>query len=179
MNRSKIPRIAFETIPIAAIPPAALKEIVIAKKIPRRRSHTADAVVSKPKTVKVLVVDDEEAIATSLAQLLDLNGYQCFAAHNSQDALAAAESFTPDVVLCDVIMKGVNGIDTCIRIKKALPACRILLLSGQVPVAHSLMQDAAKSGYNFELLSKPVEPRALVAKIENLFTGAHSAVRAN
>jgi hypothetical protein len=55
-----------------------------------------------------------------------------------------------------------------------LPKCRILLLSGHVPTAHTLMQDAAKRGYNFELVSKPVHPEDLVAKIEALFGGAYS-----
>jgi DNA-binding NtrC family response regulator len=177
MSRNQKTQTRFETIPIETIPPAALQEIKVGQKA-KRRKHIADPLVPKLKTVRVLVVDDNEEIAHSLMELLDLNGYQCFAAYNAQDAIAAAESFTPDVVLSDVIMAGDNGIDACMRIKRELPACRVLLYSGQISVAHSLLQDAAKSGYSFELISKPVDPQALVAKIELLFTGPHAAIPA-
>jgi hypothetical protein len=65
------------------------------------------------------------------------------------------------------------------QIQRALPSCRILLYSAEVPVAHSLLADAISAGYNFELLAKPLEPSALVSKIETLFTGHHSAARAS
>jgi len=177
MSNGKITRTVFEIIPIESIPLHAVKGSKFGKRASRRRISTQP--VPKRKRLKVLVVDDNEAIAVSLAKLLHRNGYQSFGANNSDDAIAAAETFAPYLVLSDVMMPGVNGVDTCMRIKNELPACRILLLSGEVSVAESLMQDSRRAGYNFELLSKPVEPRDLVAKIKTFFTGPHTPLGRN
>ena len=126
------------------------------------------------KKVRVLVVDDEPNVAETSAKVLDVFGYECYAAYSPADALACAESFSPDVVLSDVMMPGMNGVELCMQIKRLLPASRVLLFSGQVSLAHSLMEDANKQGYNFELLAKPLRPEDLAAKIGNLFGGAYS-----
>jgi response regulator RpfG family c-di-GMP phosphodiesterase len=171
------PSVHHETIPLSEIPKAVLAEATVigirnGLHSARKRSQKQRPVPEKK--IKVMIVDDETSIAETSARLLGMFGYECYAVYNATDALACAESFTPDVVLSDVIMEGMNGVDLCQEIKHMLPDCRILLLSGHVPTAHTLMQDAAKRGYNFELVAKPVRPKDLVAKIENLFGGAYS-----
>lgn len=161
-----------EKIPVKKVPSSALVDLLVISNKASNRKRPRPG--HQPAKIKVLVVDDYEVIAQTLAEILGRHGYECFAVYNGESAIAAAESFTPDVVLSDVVMPGMNGVDACVRIKKSLPDCRILLFSNHVPVAHSLMEEASKAGHNFELLSKPVEPRELVAKIENLFAGAHS-----
>src|SRR3954465_116100 len=167
-KKAKPLKIAVQTIPIAGAPSSALSDLTVSRK----------AAIKKPvggwPRVKVLVVDDQQMIAQTLVEILGRHGYECLAAYNGESAIAAAASFTPDVVLSDVVMPGMNGIEACVRIKKCLPDCRILLFSSQVPVAHSLMQESTRAGHRFELLAKPLEPRELVAKIEALFAGAHS-----
>jgi DNA-binding response OmpR family regulator len=161
---------AIQVIPIAEVPNSALTDLTVSKKAMIKKP----AAVHRSPRVKVLVVDDQQMIAQTLAEILGRNGYECFAVSNGEAAIAAAESFTPNVVLSDVVMPGMNGVEACVRIKKHLPDCRILLFSSHVPVAHSLMQEATRAGHSFELLAKPVEPRELVAKIEALVAGAHS-----
>ena len=161
-----------EKIPVNKIPPGALADLTIisGKAITGKRPGAG-----RPSAkIKVLVVDDYEVIAQTLAEILGRHGYECFAVYSGESAIAAAESFSPNVILSDVVMPGMNGIDACARIQKSLPDCRILLFSNQIPVAHALMEETRKAGYGFELLVKPVEPRELVAKIEALFAGAHS-----
>lgn len=174
------PAIEYEIIPIAEIPDALREAAIISSKktahAPRKRSKQTPAAEKK---VKVLVVDDDSAIANSTARVLDLFGYECYAVYNPVDAIAAAESFRPDVVISDVIMKGMNGVELCREIRHILPQCRILLISGQVPTAHSLMQDSSRRGYNFELVAKPVRPEELVAKIGTLFGGAYAPTNIN
>jgi response regulator RpfG family c-di-GMP phosphodiesterase len=165
---AKTPAVQHETIPISQIPEAVLVKATFSPKprVARKRQ------VPRAEKIKVMIVDDDVRIAETSARLLGLFGYECYAVYNVADALACAESFTPDVVLSDVIMDGMNGVELCQEIKHLLPECRILLLSGHVPTAHSLMEDSNKRGFNFELLAKPLRPQELVSKIESLFGGA-------
>ena len=159
----------FEIVPLEKVPPSAMADLKVVgpTKSPRRPKAT-----TQEKKMRVLVVDDEPMVADTSAKVLDVFGYECYAAYNPADALACAESFGPDVVLSDVMMPGMNGVELCMEIKRLLPSSRILLFSGQVSLAHSLMEDANKRGYNFELLAKPVRPEDLAAKIGTLFGGA-------
>jgi DNA-binding response OmpR family regulator len=165
---AKTRAVQHETIPLSEIPQAVLVKAVVSPK-PRKQQ-----VPPAEKKIKVMIVDDDRSIAHAFSRLLDAFGYECYAVYNPADALACAESFTPDVVLSDVIMQGMNGVELCQEIRNRLPNCRILLISGQVPTAHTLMQDSSKRGYNFELVAKPVRPQELVAKIETLFGGAYA-----
>jgi len=166
------PKTRVEQISVDQIPPGALADFAVLSRKPvaKKRPHAGH----QPAKIKVLVVDDYEVIAQTLAEILGRQGYECFAVYSGESAIAAAESFSPNVILMDVMMPRMNGIDASVRIQKSLPDCRILLFSNQIPVAHALMEETRKAGQSFELLSKPLEPRALVAKIEALFAGAHS-----
>jgi YesN/AraC family two-component response regulator len=73
----------------------------------------------------------------------------------------------PDIVLSDVLMPTMTGIQMAILIKKSLPSTRIVLLSGQAATAE-LMRQAAAAGHNFELLAKPIHPEELVMKLKEL-----------
>ena len=160
-----------EIVPLEKVPPSALADL---KVVGSRKASRSPKATTQEKKVRVLVVDDDPMVADTSAKVLDVFGYECYAAYTPADALACAESFIPDVVLSDVMMPGMNGVELCMQIKRLLPACRILLFSGHVPLAHSLMEDANKHGYNFELLAKPLRPEDLAAKIGNLFGGAYS-----
>src|SRR6266478_7597529 len=152
--------IHHEVVPLSEIPKAVLAEATLiggdkASHAARKRSPLETPLAKK---IKVMVVDDESSIADATATVLGTFGYECYAVYNSADAIACAESFIPDVVLSDVIMDGMNGVELCMDIKKMLPNTRILLFSGQVSTAYTLMQDAGKRGHNFELLAKPLRP---------------------
>jgi CheY-like chemotaxis protein len=75
-----------------------------------------------------------------------------------------AGSFEPDMLISDVIMADLNGIDAAIRIKGLLPKIKILLFSGQAATA-DLLDNARKRGYEFEILAKPVHPQDLLNKL--------------
>ncbi|HET8667769.1 MAG TPA: response regulator [Terriglobales bacterium] len=120
-----------------------------------------DAKKAKPK---VLVVDDERVIADTLAMILNQHGYDASAVYSGTDAVATARSITPDLIISDVIMQDMNGIEAAIRIRSFLPSCKILLFSGQAATA-DLLEDARKQGHEFEILAKPVHPQDLLAKL--------------
>jgi CheY-like chemotaxis protein len=117
---------------------------------------------SKPK---VLVADDEPVIADTLAMILNQSGFEARAVYSGEKALELAESFQPEMLISDVIMGGVNGIDAAIRMRALLPGIKILLFSGQAATA-DLLEKARKDGYEFDILAKPVHPQDLLARLK-------------
>jgi CheY-like chemotaxis protein len=113
----------------------------------------------------VLVVDDERVIADTLATILNQNGFEAFAVYTGTAAVDSARSNHPDLVISDVIMQDMNGIEAAIRIRQMLPACKILLFSGQAATA-DLLEKARAQGHQFEILAKPVHPQDLLAKLK-------------
>ena len=113
---------------------------------------------------KVMVVDDERVIADSLAMILNQSGFEARAVYSGEGALELAGSFQPDMLISDVIMADLNGIDAAIRIREILPAIKILLFSGQAATA-DLLEKARTQGYEFDILAKPVHPQDLLARL--------------
>jgi CheY-like chemotaxis protein len=113
----------------------------------------------------VLVVDDERVIADTLATILNQNGFDASAVYTGTAAVDSARSSHPDLVISDVIMQDMNGIEAAIRIRQMLPACKILLFSGQAATA-DLLEKARAQGHQFEILAKPVHPQDLLAKLK-------------
>jgi len=117
------------------------------------------------KKPRVLVVDDEQVIADTLAKILDLNGYDASAVYSGTAAVESARALQPDLVISDVIMQDMNGIEAAIHIRGLLPSCKILLFSGQAATA-DLLENARAQGHEFEILAKPVHPADLLAKLK-------------
>jgi DNA-binding response OmpR family regulator len=136
----------FQTVPLAEL---ARKGIV-----PQTDSH-------KPV---ILIVDDEAVIADTLAVILKQAGFTTMVAYNGQTALEIAKTVPPDLLLTDVIMPGLSGVDLAIAIRQDVPNCKILLFSGQAATA-DLLGEAANQGHDFTLLSKPLHPRDLLARL--------------
>jgi CheY-like chemotaxis protein len=115
---------------------------------------------------KVLVVDDEHVIADTLAMILNQSGFEARAVYSGEKALEMASTFAPDMLITDVIMADLNGIDAAIRIRALLPQIKVLLFSGQAATA-DLLEKARAQGYEFEILAKPVHPQDLLSKLRS------------
>jgi CheY-like chemotaxis protein len=113
---------------------------------------------------KVLVADDERVIADTLAMILNQSGFEARAVYSGENALELASSFQPDMLISDVIMADLNGIDAAIRIRSLLPSIKILLFSGQAATA-DLLEKARHEGHEFDILAKPVHPQDLLARL--------------
>lgn len=113
---------------------------------------------------RVLILDDEQVIANTLALILNRNGFEARAVYNAQDAIQTAQELSPDFLISDVVMEGMTGIDAAIRISQIVPSCRILLFSGQAATA-DLLQRAEADGHHFEILVKPIHPRLLLQRL--------------
>jgi DNA-binding NtrC family response regulator len=118
------------------------------------------------KQHRIFVVDDEEIIATSLAMILHKSGFDATSFTHPLKALEASGAESPDLLISDVMMPELNGIDLAIRIKEICPECKVLLLSGQANT-QSLLETARVNGNHFELIGKPVHPTDLLRKIRH------------
>ena len=117
-----------------------------------------------PPKVRVLVADDEEVIATTLAAILELAGYEVCAVYGGDAALRLLEMFQPDLVITDVTMPGVTGVEVAFAARATLPRCKILLFSGHASL-HDLLRTSQGEGLQFELVTKPIRPGDLLAKL--------------
>src|ERR1700678_3425363 len=120
-----------------------------------------------PEPITIYVVDDEPVIASTLTAILNGSGFQATGFTSAEDAIRAAESESPSLLISDVVMPGMNGVELAIRLKSICPDCKILLFSGQA-ATNDLLESASKRGHEFELLSKPIHPKDLLAAIRKL-----------
>ena len=112
----------------------------------------------------VLVVDDESAIAETVAAILSRNGYMAMTAYDASEALETALLTPPELLVTDVMLPGMSGIDLAIKMKRIFPDCKILLFSGHASTM-DLMVTARTAGHHFSLLNKPVHPQELLARV--------------
>jgi DNA-binding response OmpR family regulator len=116
---------------------------------------------------RILVVDDEKGIAETLTSILRMKGYEAHTAFDGIEGYEAACRLKPSLIISDIVMPKLNGIEMAIRVKEKLADVKILLLSGQA-VTVELLQEAMARGHVFECLAKPVHPIDLLNKVEAL-----------
>lgn len=127
---------------------------------------------------RVFIVDDEDIIASTLAAILRLQGgFHARSFTKPLDALAAARLDAPDLLISDVVMPLLSGIDLAIQMQTDCPDCKVLLFSGQAATA-GLLDTARAAGYDFEVLLKPVHPADLLARIRSLTESTASSAEA-
>ena len=78
----------------------------------------------------VLIVDDEASILKSLSGILSDEGFEILTASNGYEGLKTLEAASPDLVLLDIWMPGIDGIDTLKEIKKNFPATQVIMITG-------------------------------------------------
>ena len=113
---------------------------------------------------KVLIADDERVIADTLAMILNKEGFEARAVYSGVKALEMAPAFQPDILISDVIMAELDGVEAAIRMRALLPGIRVFLLSGQAAAAE-MVEQAHAGDYGFEVLIKPFHPKDLINKL--------------
>ena len=118
---------------------------------------------------QILVVDDELAIREVLIEFLSEHGYEAEGAEDGQEALEMAKRLKPQVILLDIAMPGMNGIETLKRLRQALIGAAVIMISGHADQDQALM--ALDLGA-FDFIQKPLDfrylERTLLAKIVTL-----------
>jgi DNA-binding NtrC family response regulator len=116
------------------------------------------------KKLRVIVIDDETLIAETVVEILKEEGFEATGVSNGASAIELAKTWHPDIVLSDVIMPGLNGIETGTKILEVSPNCRIILFSGQAATV-DLLEKARLQGRSFDILAKPIKPQQLISVI--------------
>ena len=124
------------------------------------------------KIPKILIVDDDPDIIEILRYNLSLSGYEVKAASNGKEAIKKAKIFIPEIILLDVMMPEMDGIEACRLIREipSLKNSRIIFLSARNEDYTQLSAfDAGADDY----ISKPVKPKILLKKISSIFKRIH------
>lgn len=130
---------------------------------PRERRDTPDPLTTRTASGTVLIVDDDEALLRSLARLLRLRGYEPKTATSAAAAIELIQSERFDVVLSDIAMPGMDGIQLLRRLRDTDLVVPVILITGEPAVSTAV--DAVEYGA-FRYLTKPVANDDLVATVE-------------
>jgi len=120
------------------------------------------------KKIKVMLVDDEEEFVTTLSERILMRNFISSVAFTGEQALQIVNDQVPDVMILDLKMPGIDGMEVLRRVKKAYPEVQVIILTG-----HGSEKDKkeALSLGAFGYLQKPVQIDELIAHITN----AHKA----
>ena len=121
---------------------------------------------------RVLVVDDERLVADTLTLVFGKNGFEARTAYSAEEALNAARTFQPDLLLCDVSMPGKDGLLLMKEINRELPDCRILMLTGFYSNLATVQQHAKRLRQPIGILTKPCQPADLLREANTLLATA-------
>jgi DNA-binding NtrC family response regulator len=114
---------------------------------------------------KVLIVDDDRDIVTIVSTILSGRGWDIKAAYNGREALEAVTSCKPDIILLDIMMPEMNGIEVLKRIKKIDAEARIIMITAFGDVESYL--DSMELGA-YEYINKPFETDELLEMIDRV-----------
>ena len=117
---------------------------------------------AEPDGSTVLVIDDDRVLADTLAEILRKHGFRPVALYSGEEAVELAERFSPDIVLSDVRMSGLDGVETAMRIRALHPDCRIILFTAQ-SISPVLRQTILR--LKFEFLQRPLRPEDILAAL--------------
>ena len=120
------------------------------------------------RQLRISVVDDEVLIASSFAMVLSNQGFDTSFFTEPLQAIQAARYYAPDLLISEVSMPVLTGIELAIKVQKQCPNCKVLLLSGRPDITDLLTTSRAK-GHTFEVLPKPIHPTALLREIQATF----------
>lgn len=115
----------------------------------------------------IYVIDDEQVIARTLAVILQRAGYATDFFYSAEQALKAAASRRPDLIVTDVMLAGMSGIRLAEVVAGACPELPVLLISGEVET-NRLVADAKQRGFNFYVHPKPMLPQRLLDEVAKL-----------
>ncbi|MGB5893407.1 MAG: response regulator [Ignavibacteriaceae bacterium] len=116
--------------------------------------------------IKILLVDDEKEFVETLSERIRMRDHKSDVALNGEEALKHMDDDLPDVVVLDLKMPGIDGMEVLRRIRKAYPKVQVIMLTGHGSDKDE--KEARKLGA-FEYLQKPVEIETLMKKIKKAY----------
>lgn len=132
---------------------------------PSSARHSAAPTLAATRPGRILIVDDEDVIASTLQEFLQGEGFEVGTASNAHTALAIAAELEPDIALCDVQLPGPSGLELLDRLLKVRPETLVLMITAYATVENAVA--AFRRGAH-DYLMKPVIFEELLAKIDRL-----------
>jgi CheY-like chemotaxis protein len=114
---------------------------------------------------RIAVVDDDDAMVETLCDILELHGWETVRAKDGKEAIDVVEQSGVRLVLMDVRMPRMNGVDALVEIKRRAPATNVVLFTASA--AQELLQRAERHGVA-RILKKPVDARELLSVLDDL-----------
>ena len=140
--------------------------IVVDQTYPRQAS--GDGVTATPTAgLRILVVDDNQDAAESSAMLLKIMGNHVHIAHDGEEAVAAAQEFRPQVVLCDIGLPKLNGYEVCRQVRAQAWAEKVIFIAVTGWGQDGDRRQSAEAGFDHHMV-KPVDPEALMTLLAGL-----------
>ena len=118
------------------------------------------------KEIKVLLVDDEEDFVKSLSERIKMRDLDSDVALNGEEALKLVDDEVPDVMVLDLKMPGIDGMEVLRRVKKAYPKVQVIMLTGHGSEKDE--KEARRLGA-YEYLEKPTSIETLIKHIKRAF----------
>lgn len=115
---------------------------------------------------RILIVDDEKEFVETLAQRLTIREYDVTTAFSGTEAIETVKGYNFDVVILDVLMPGMDGVETLREIKKLKPLTEVIMLTGNATVETAV--EGMKLGAS-DYLMKPCETEDLVSKVQRAY----------
>ena len=117
------------------------------------------------KQPRILIVDEEYCVASTLSVVLCSLGFEATFFTESVEALQAAQCDAPDLLLSEVSMSVLSGIELAIQVRELCPECKVLFLSGKPDIV-DLLETSRANGHPFDVLPKPIHPTVLLSEIQ-------------
>lgn len=107
------------------------------------------------KNSRILVVDDEETVGIGMSEILKDEGFEAAYVVSGRDAVQAVKETPFNLVFMDIVMPGMNGLDTFREIRKARPNTRVILFTGYFRDAEDMILQGIREGMIDEFIRKP------------------------
>jgi two-component system, NtrC family, response regulator HydG len=116
--------------------------------------------------MKILVVDDDRRIVKTTCDILKIKGHEPIAAYSGEEGVEKVRDNTPDCVLMDIKMTGINGVEAMIRMKQIIPGLPVVLVSAYA--ADEILEEAKGAGA-YAVLSKPLNFPTILSFLSLLY----------
>jgi two-component system, OmpR family, alkaline phosphatase synthesis response regulator PhoP len=127
---------------------------------------------------KILLVDDEPDILEFLSYNLKKEGYVVYTANNGREAIAVAKKENPDLIILDVMMPDMDGIETCREIRE-IPGLKDIMIAFLTARSEDYSQIAGFDVGADDYINKPIKPRVLISRIKALLRRAGNSENLN
>ncbi len=122
--------------------------------------------------IRLLLVDDEEDFVSTLAQRLQIRGYEAAIASDGEEALNMIGHHTYDVLVLDLMLPGMSGLEVLQAVKRQVPDLPVIMLTGQGSTREGM--EGMRSGA-FDYMMKPVDLDELKEKIDEAVDGSRKS----